>query len=143
MLLAGALFLVAAVAMLWVKAPSQTDDSEIVPLGGSGDHASQVYNRVVVGSDGSSYSSLVGVRQAMAIARRNGAKLTIVTVYNPEGASKGPRRELEGVQAGRHALQRTVDDLNSNRVTPPTSRCCTRVTWPAVCWSRRPTRPRP
>ena len=62
MLLAGALFLVAAVAMLWVKAPSQTDDSEIVPLGGSGDHASQVYDRVVVGSDGS-YSSLVGVRQ--------------------------------------------------------------------------------
>lgn len=116
MLLAGALFLVAAVAMLWVKAPSQTDDSEIVPLGGSGDHASQVYDRVVVGSDGS-YSSLVGVRQAMAIARRNGAKRTIVTVYNPEGASKGPRRELEGVQAGRHALQRTVDDLNSNRVT--------------------------
>lgn len=52
MLLAGALFLVAAVAMLWVKAPSQTDDSEIVPLGGSGDHASQVYDRVV-GSDGS------------------------------------------------------------------------------------------
>lgn len=39
--------------MLWVKAPSQTDHSEIVPLGGSGDHASQVYNRVVVGSDGS------------------------------------------------------------------------------------------
>ena len=115
MLLAGALFLVAAVAMLWVKAPSQTDHSEIVPLGGSGDHASQIYDRVV-GSDGSC-SSLVGVRQAMAIARRNGAKLTIVTVYNPEGASKGPRRELEGVQAGRHALQRTVDDLNSNRVT--------------------------
>lgn len=39
-------------AMLWVKAPSQTDHSEIVPLGGSGDHASQVYDRVV-GSDGS------------------------------------------------------------------------------------------
>ena len=51
MLLAGALFLVAAVAMLW-EAPSQTDDSEIVPLAGSGDHASQVYDRVV-GSDGS------------------------------------------------------------------------------------------
>ena len=115
MLLAGALFLIAAVAMLWVKAPSQTDDSEIVPLGAA-NQASQVYDRVVVGSDGS-YSSLVGVRQAMAIARRNGAKLTIVTVYNPEGASKGPRRELEGLQAGRHALQRTVDDLNSNRVT--------------------------
>jgi maltose/moltooligosaccharide transporter len=86
-----------------------------VPLGAA-NQASQVYDRVVVGSDGS-YSSLVGVRQAMAIARRNGAKLTIVTVYNPEGESKGPRRELEGLQAGRHALQRTVDDLNSNRVT--------------------------
>jgi nucleotide-binding universal stress UspA family protein len=69
-----------------------------VPLGAA-NQASQVYDRVVVGSDGS-YSSLVGVRQAMAIARRNGAKLTIVTVYNPEGESKGPRRELEGLQAG-------------------------------------------
>lgn len=116
MLLAGALFLVAALAMLWVKPPSNTDESEIVPLGAPGRDTS-FYDRVVVGSDGS-YSSLVGVRQAMAIARRNGAKLTIVTVYNPDrGDSSGPRAELSGIDAGRHALQRTVDDLNHDRVT--------------------------
>lgn len=116
MLLAGALFLVGAVAMLWVKPPSNTDESEIVPLGAPSRDKS-FYDRVVVGSDGT-FSSLVGVRQAMAIARRNGAKLTIVTVYNPDrGDSSGPRAELSGVDAGRHALQRTVDDLNHDRVT--------------------------
>ncbi len=116
MLLAGALFLVAALAMLWVKPPSNTDESEIVPLGAPGRDKS-FYDRVVVGSDGT-FSSLVGVRQAMGIARRNGAKLTIVTVYNPDrGDTSGPRAELTGIEAGRHALQRTVDDLNRQRVT--------------------------
>lgn len=116
MLLAGGLFLVGAVAMLWVKPPSHTDESELVPLGAPNRGVS-VYDRVVVGSDGS-FSSLVGVRRAMAIARDAGAKLTIVTVYNPDGTdASGLRRELSGVDAGRHALQRTVDDLNQQRVT--------------------------
>ncbi len=116
MLLAGALMAIGALAMLWAKPPSHTDESSIVPLG-MPHHGVQLYDRVIVGSDGS-YNSLIGVRRAMAIARDAGAKLTIVTVYNPGARVKGgPRAELRGLDAGRHALQRTVDDLNHNRVT--------------------------
>lgn len=116
MLLAGVLLAIGALAMLWAKPPSNTDESSIVPLGAP-THGVSLYDRVIVGSDGT-YNSLIGVRRAMAIARDAGAKLTIVTVYNPEVADpRGPRAELSGADAGRHALQRTVDDLNQNRVT--------------------------
>ncbi|MFV0461525.1 MAG: MFS transporter [Actinomycetales bacterium] len=116
LLLAGALFLIGAVAMLWVKPPSDTDESEIVPLGAP-DRGVSVYDRVIVGSDGTD-NSLFGVHRAMAIARDAGAKLTIVTAYDPdEFGVDGVRAHLHGTEAGRLALERTVDDLNRHRVT--------------------------
>lgn len=115
-LLAGVLLLIGAVAMLWVKPPRGGDESSIVPLGAKGSGV-VLYDRVVVGSDGTD-NSLFGVHRAMSIARDAGAKLTIVTAYAENyGEQRGPRAELQGIEAGRHALQRTVDDLNRNRVT--------------------------
>ena len=116
MMLAGVLFLIGAVAMLWVKPPSDADESDIVPLGAPA-RGVTVYERVIVGSDGTE-NSLYGVHRGMAIARDAGAKLTIVTAYAPDRAHASVNRaELVGVEAGRAALQRTVDDLNRNRVT--------------------------
>ncbi len=114
--LAGVLFLIGSLAMLWVNPPSDADESDIVPLGGQG-RGVKVYDRVIVGSDGTD-NSLYGVHRAMAIARDANAKLTIVTAYTPDnGPDKGTRAEIHGEDAGRLALQRTVNDLNRHRVT--------------------------
>jgi maltose/moltooligosaccharide transporter len=66
-ILSGALLGVAALAMLWVKPPSEDDESDLMPLGGP--RHITVYDRVIVGSDGSP-SSLYAVDRAHAVARR-------------------------------------------------------------------------
>ncbi len=115
MLLAGGLMVIGAIAMLWVKAPSEADESSMVPLGRP-DDAAHTYDRVIVGSDGTE-NTMFGVRRAMEIAEDTNAKLTIVTVYHPEGWSlDDTHQELVGEEAGREALRRTVEQLNSERV---------------------------
>lgn len=115
--LAGALFVIGSLAMLWVKPPSNADESDIVPLGAHGNSVS-LYNRVIVGSDGSE-ASMVGVRRAMQLARDANAKLTIVTAYNPRTTPdpNAVREELWGEEMGRLALKFTVETLNKNRLT--------------------------
>lgn len=116
MKLAGVLFLIGAVAMLWVKPPSDADESDIVPLGAP-TRGVTIYERVIVGSDGTP-SSLYGVHRAMEIARDAGAKLTIVTAWNASSKiSARGRAEVYGADAGRAALRATVDDLNRARIT--------------------------
>lgn len=116
-ILAGALFLIGALAMLWVKPPSNADESDIVPLGAPGASIS-LYNRVIVGSDGTE-ASLVGVRRAMQLARDANAKLTIVTAFNPKTTPDpgAVREELWGEEMGRLALKFTVETLNQHRLT--------------------------
>ncbi len=116
MMLAGALFLVGAVAMLWVRSPSDADESSIVPLGAP-DGSISTYNRVIVGSDGTEHT-LYGVHRAMEIAASSNARLTIVTAYLPIGTPDpdAEREEIYGEDAARQALRLTVDDLNKYRV---------------------------
>ena len=117
LLLSGGLMLIGAVAMLWVRAPSEAEESDIVPFGRP-DRGTTTYDRVIVGSDGTE-NTLFGVRRAMEIAEDTNAKLTIVTVYRPEAwpASSDPDRvELIGKESGREALRRTVAELNSERL---------------------------
>jgi maltose/moltooligosaccharide transporter len=65
MIVAGALLGCAAIAMLWVNAPRGDEDSRVMPL--SGRREITVYDRVVVGSDGSP-SALYAVARAHEIA---------------------------------------------------------------------------
>src|ERR1041384_2191894 len=53
-MLAGVLLGIGALAMLWVNPPDEADESPIVPLGSR--RSITVYDRVVVGSDGTATS---------------------------------------------------------------------------------------
>jgi maltose/moltooligosaccharide transporter len=116
MLVAGILMLLGAVAMLWVKVPSDADESSIVPLGAPNGSLS-TYHGVIVGSDGTEHT-LYGVHRAMEIAASANARLTIVTAYLDIGTPDPDkhREEIYGEEAALHALRRTVDDLNHYRV---------------------------
>ena len=115
-LVAGVLMLIGAVAMLWVRSPSDADESSIVPLGAP-DGSLSTYSRVIVGSDGTDHT-LYGVHRAMEIAASSNARLPIVTAYLPIGTPDpdSGREEIYGEDDARLALRRTVEDLNHYRV---------------------------
>jgi maltose/moltooligosaccharide transporter len=117
--LAGALMAVGALAMLWVNPPEEEDESPIMPLG---HHRSiTVYDRVVVGSDGTP-TSMYAVDRAAEVAQAAHAKLVVVTAYNegtessaPEPA-EGVHRDLYGEDTARRALEKSVTGLTRERV---------------------------
>jgi maltose/moltooligosaccharide transporter len=119
MILAGALMAIGAVAMLWVNPPAEADESPIVPLGAA--RSITVYDRVVVGSDGTP-TSLYAVDRAADVAQAAQAKLVVVSAYNEAGSgvapspSAGQHRELHGREAGRSALERSITSLTKQRV---------------------------
>jgi maltose/moltooligosaccharide transporter len=118
LMLAGILMAIGAVAMLWVDPPAEADESPIVPLGAA--RSITVYDRVVVGSDGTP-TSLYAVDRAAEVAEAAQAKLVVVTAYNANepGVSPSPsgqHRELHGIDAARQALQRSVSELTRQRV---------------------------
>ncbi|MBA2713749.1 MAG: MFS transporter [Rubrobacteraceae bacterium] len=69
----GVLFAIGAVAMLFVSPPRETEESEIMPLGAPR-RIDNVYNRVVVGSDGTP-NSLKTVGHAAGVAAAADADL--------------------------------------------------------------------
>src|SRR5919206_2783661 len=77
-MLAGVLMAVGAVAMLWVNPPDEADESPIMPLGAK--RSITVYDRVVVGSDGTP-TSLYAVDRAAEVAQAAQARLIVVTAY--------------------------------------------------------------
>src|SRR5690349_23344944 len=77
-MLAGVLLAIGAVAMLWVNPPDEADESPIVPLGSK--RSITVYDRVVVGSDGTA-PSLYAVDRAAEVAEAAQARLVVVTAY--------------------------------------------------------------
>ena len=92
MMLAGVLMAIGAVAMLWVNPPDEADESPIVPLGSK--RSITVYDRVVVGSDGTP-TSLYAVDRAAEVAQAAQARLVVVTAYregDPEHGSRAPPR---------------------------------------------------
>jgi maltose/moltooligosaccharide transporter len=114
--LAGVLLGIGAVAMLWVNPPDEVDESPIVPLGHR--RSITVYDRVVVGSDGTP-TSLYAVDRAAEVAQAAQARLVVVTAYRdsaPGGATRvGMHRDLYGVETGRQALAKSVTELTKER----------------------------
>jgi maltose/moltooligosaccharide transporter len=119
MMLAGALLLCAGIAMLWVNPPRPDEDSPIMPLGGQREIT--VYDRVVVGTDGSP-SALYAVARAQEIAAAAEARIVVVSAYEPNGRDAGAdkmvggRRPLMGEAAARAAMRKAVDKLTSDRI---------------------------
>jgi maltose/moltooligosaccharide transporter len=116
--LAGVLLAIGAVAMLWVNPPDEQDESPIMPLGTQ--RAITVYDRVVVGSDGTP-TSLYAVDRAAEVAQAAQARLVVVTAYRddePEAAApvEGAHRDIHGAATARRALEKSVSGLTRERV---------------------------
>jgi maltose/moltooligosaccharide transporter len=114
-MLAGILLGIGAVAMLWVNPPDEMDESPIVPLGHR--RSITVYDRVVVGSDGTP-TSLYAVDRAAEVAQAAQAKLVVVTAYRedkPTSTAAGVHRDLYGAEAAREALDKSVTELTKER----------------------------
>ncbi len=115
-MVAGVLMAIGGVAMLWVNPPHEAHESPIVPLGSK--RTITVYDRVVVGSDGTP-PSLYAVERAAEVAEAAQARLVVVTAY-AEGEASGPaegmHRNLYGAEVARNALDHTVTGLIRERV---------------------------
>jgi maltose/moltooligosaccharide transporter len=118
MTLAGVLLGIGAIAMLWVNPPDEADESPIMPLGS---HRSiTVYDRVVVGSDGTP-TSLYAVDRAAEVAQAAQAKLVVVTAYRDDeqaaasAPGEGIHRDIYGAETARQALERSVTGLTRER----------------------------
>ncbi|MEU8239119.1 MFS transporter [Actinoplanes missouriensis] len=117
-MLAGALLGIGAVAMLWVNPPDEADESPIVPLGSK--RSITVYDRVVVGSDGTP-TSLYAVDRAAEVAQAAQARLVVVTAYRttaaaePAALAEGAHRDVHGIDAARDALEKSVTGLTRER----------------------------
>jgi maltose/moltooligosaccharide transporter len=116
--LAGVLLGCAALAMLWVNPPHGDEDSSVMPLAGRREIT--VYDRVVVGSDGSA-SALYAVARAHEVAAAAEARIVVVTAYSPvdtvdRPVQVGGRQLLYGQAAARTAMQRSVAELTSERI---------------------------
>src|SRR3954453_2620156 len=107
MFLAGVLLAGGGVGMLWVNPPDEADESPIVPLGSK--RSITVYDRVVVGSDGTP-TSLYSVDRAAEVAQAAQARLVVVTAYQDsdpgaaETPAEGAHRNLYGLENARRAL---------------------------------------
>jgi maltose/moltooligosaccharide transporter len=119
---AGALLGCGALAMTWVNPPKENEESPVMPLGGPTEIT--VYDRVVVGSDGTP-ASLKTVRHAAAVAAAADARLVVVSAYTPESEAKttatgkrlpGTRQLLYGEEAARAALRTSINELSNERV---------------------------
>ncbi|MEU4420844.1 MFS transporter [Actinoplanes sp. NPDC024001] len=115
-MLAGVLLGIGAIAMLWVNPPDEADESPIVPLGHK--RSITVYDRVVVGSDGTP-TSLYAVDRAAEVAQAAQARLVVVTAYRESPSTtppaEGAHRDIEGIDAAREALEKSVTGLTRER----------------------------
>jgi maltose/moltooligosaccharide transporter len=118
-MLAGVLLGVGAVAMLWVNPPDEVDESPIMPLGAK--RSITVYDRVVVGSDGTP-TSLYAVDRAAEVAQAAQARLVVVTAYRESAPTssaarpvQGLHQDLYGVESGRRALEKSITGLTQER----------------------------
>ena len=119
---AGILLGCGALAMTWVNPPKENEESPIMPLGAPTEIT--VYDRVVVGSDGTP-ASLKTVRHAAAVAAAADAQLLVVSAYTPESEIErtatgkrvpGARQLLYGEDAARAALRTSIKELSNERV---------------------------
>jgi len=118
MIMAGVLLGLAALAMLWVNPPKSDEESTIMPLGGHREIT--VYDRVVVGTDGSP-SALYAVARAHEVAAAAESKIVVVSAFDPgsgvgQPEEVGGRKLLYGEAAARAALRTSVKQLTSDRI---------------------------
>jgi len=119
MTVAGVLMAIGAVAMLWVNPPNEADESPIMPLGGQ--RSITVYDKVVVGSDGTP-TSMYAVDRAAEVAQAAQARLVVVTAYREGDGSGGPNvaagmhRDIYGSEIARRALEKSMAGLTRERV---------------------------
>jgi maltose/moltooligosaccharide transporter len=117
-MVAGVLMAVGAVAMLWVNPPDEADESPIVPLGSK--RSITVYDRVVVGSDGTP-TSLYAVDRAAEVAQAAQARLVVVTAYQDgtpgtgSAPAEGAHRDIVGAETARQAMEKSVTGLTRER----------------------------
>jgi maltose/moltooligosaccharide transporter len=136
-IMAGTMLAWGAIAMLWVKDPDAADDSPIVPLA-THRHIT-VYNRVVVGSDGSP-SSLHAVAMAAGVANAADAHLVVVSAYNPQagaGSVGSPRKELRAEEDARSVLRAAVAQPTSERTRQIDQRIVAGDPASALLWNHR------
>ena len=117
-LLAGVLLGCAALAMLWVNPPRSDEESPVMPLGSH--RQITVYDRVLVGSDGSP-SAMYAVSRAHEVAAAAEARMVVVTAYDPGNESQQQREQtgrklLYGEKAARDAMHTSVQELTSDRI---------------------------
>jgi maltose/moltooligosaccharide transporter len=120
-LFAGIMFAIGGFAMIFVSPPRETEESEIMPLGAPR-RIDNVYNRVVVGSDGTP-NSLKTVGHAAGVAAAADADLFVVSAYNPQTtpgqpsptAAAGEHQELYGEEAAREAIRISIRELKKER----------------------------
>jgi maltose/moltooligosaccharide transporter len=117
-LLAGVLLGCAALAMLWVNPPRSDEESPVMPLGSH--RQITVYDRVLVGSDGSA-SAMYAVSRAHEVAAAAEARMVVVTAYDPGNESQQHREQtgrklLYGEKAARDAMHTSVQELTSDRI---------------------------
>ena len=75
-----------------------------------------VYNRVIVGSDGTP-SSLYAVDRAHAVAAEAEAQVVVVSAYSPKvAAMEGDRKLVADASTAHEAMRTTVQHLTSDRV---------------------------
>ena len=89
-----------------------------MPLGGHREIT--VYDRVVVGSDGSP-SALYAVARAQEIAAAAQARIVVVSAYEPGDETAGHeevggRKLMYGERAAREAMHKSVVELTSDRI---------------------------
>lgn len=116
----GIMFALAGLAATWVNPPKASDESSLMPLG-SPRRMTSLYNRVIVGSDGTP-ASLATVGHAAGIASAAEARLVVVSAFTPDGASAtrppaggDEHAELIGEQAAQAAVERSVQELTKER----------------------------
>jgi maltose/moltooligosaccharide transporter len=114
-MLSGALLILAGIAMTWIRPPAEEDESALMPLG-KHRHIS-VYDRVIVGSDGSS-ASLFAVDRAHAVAAEADSHVIVVTAYDPDAGpdTEGGQQVLRDHDGAKAVLTATVKHLTSDRV---------------------------
>ncbi len=118
MILAGALLAVGGVVMLWVDPPAKDAESSIVPLGAPR-HIGSVYDKVIVGSDGTP-TSLIAVGHAAGVAYAADADLIVVTAYDPSAEAvlepvAGQHQTVYGRAAAEEAMLASVRELTADR----------------------------
>ena len=118
MTVAGVLLGLGAVAMLWVNPPDEADESPIVPLGSK--RSITVYDRVVVGSDGTPDQPVRrgpgrggGAGGAGQADRRHRVRRR--RPRRGRDPAEGMHRDLYGKEAALRALDKSVTGLTRER----------------------------